>query len=77
MARISKEETKARWRQYFIKRYKRKIELRETDYNMTLEDIAKKLNCTRERVRQIQNSGLNKLKVLMADYKDYFKDNEI
>ena len=35
--------------------------------NKTLEEVSRIVGRTRERVRQIQNQALNKLKILMAD----------
>ena len=39
-----------------------KHDIRTTEYNMSLEEIAQHLGLTRERVRQIQNEALIKLK---------------
>ncbi len=39
-----------------------KHDIRTVDYNMSLEEIGEHLGITRERVRQIQNEALIKLK---------------
>ena len=39
-----------------------KHDIRTVDYNMSLEEIGEHLGLTRERVRQIQNEALKKLK---------------
>ena len=39
-----------------------KHDIRTVEYNMSLEEIAQHLGLTRERVRQIQNEALIKLK---------------
>ncbi len=39
-----------------------KHDIRTTEYNMSLEEIAQHMGLTRERVRQIQNEALIKLK---------------
>lgn len=39
-----------------------KHDIRTVEYNMSLEEIAQDLGLTRERVRQIQNEALIKLK---------------
>ena len=39
-----------------------KHDIRTVDYNMSLEEIGEHLGLTRERVRQIQNEALVKLK---------------
>ncbi len=39
-----------------------KHDIRTTEYNMSLEEIAQHMGLTRERVRQIQNEALVKLK---------------
>ncbi len=39
-----------------------KHDIRTVEYNMSLEEIAQHLGLTRERVRQIQNEALVKLK---------------
>ena len=39
-----------------------KHDIRTVEYNMSLEDIAQHMGLTRERVRQIQNEALVKLK---------------
>jgi len=39
-----------------------KHDIRTVEYNMSLEEIGEHLGLTRERVRQIQNEALKKLK---------------
>lgn len=39
-----------------------KHDIRTVEYNMSLEEIAQHMGLTRERVRQIQNEALIKLK---------------
>ena len=39
-----------------------KHDIRTVEYNMSLEEIAQHMGLTRERVRQIQNEALVKLK---------------
>ena len=48
-------------------RWYMKHDIRTVDYNMSLEEIAQHLGLTRERVRQIQNEALVKLKQGLAD----------
>ena len=38
----------------------------------TLKEIGKKLNITRERVRQIEKKSISKLKKYLEDYKDIY-----
>ena len=46
----------------------------DNDHEMTLQDIADKMSLTRERVRQIQNSALSKLKAnFSGDLKDFLE----
>ena len=44
-----------------------KHDIRTVEYNMSLEEIAQHLGLTRERVRQIQNEALVKLKNGLAE----------
>ena len=44
-----------------------KHDIRTVDYNMSLEEIGEHLGLTRERVRQIQNEALRKLKDGLAE----------
>ena len=44
-----------------------KHDIRTVDYNMSLEEIGEHLGLTRERVRQIQNEALIKLKDGLAE----------
>ncbi len=44
-----------------------KHDIRTTEYNMSLEEIAQHMGLTRERVRQIQNEALIKLKSGLSD----------
>ncbi len=44
-----------------------KHDIRTTEYNMSLEEIAQHLGLTRERVRQIQNEALIKLRDGLAE----------
>lgn len=43
----------------------------------TLEDVSLKIGRTRERVRQIQNQALSKLRLIMADESGYSRDQTI
>ena len=42
----------------------------------TLEEVSQEIGRTRERVRQIQNQALNKLKIMLADESGFAKDYE-
>jgi len=53
-------------------RFTKIIEPRVIQYNITLEEIATELGVTRERVRQIQNSALMKVKKY---YTNHYKDD--
>jgi predicted transcriptional regulator len=44
-----------------------KHDIRTVEYNMSLEEIAQHLGLTRERVRQIQNEALVKLRDGLAE----------
>lgn len=44
-----------------------KHDIRTVDYNMSLEEIAQVMGITRERVRQIQNEALIKLRDGLAE----------
>ncbi|MCX7910022.1 MAG: sigma-70 family RNA polymerase sigma factor [Endomicrobia bacterium] len=50
----------------------------DTNETFTLEDIAKELNLTKERIRQIENEGLimirEIIRILREELKDYFED---
>ena len=48
-------------------RWYMKHDIRTVDYNMSLEEIGEHLGLTRERVRQIQNEALIKLKDGLAE----------
>lgn len=37
---------------------------------LTLREVGEILGCTRERVRQIQDEAVTKIKQMMADYSD-------
>jgi len=53
----------------------------DSDFQSSLEDIAKMLNCTRERIRQIKNKGIEKLshkkrKAILQKYLNFGSINE-
>ncbi|MED5072668.1 sigma-70 family RNA polymerase sigma factor [Anoxybacillus geothermalis] len=43
----------------------------EDDHNKTLEEVGRKMGITRERVRQIEEKALNKLKKYLRGFEDY------
>jgi RNA polymerase primary sigma factor len=42
----------------------------------TLEEVSQEIGWTRERVRQIQNQALSKLRVILEDESSFAKDCE-
>ncbi len=53
-----------------------KHDIRTTEYNMSLEEIAQHLGLTRERVRQIQMDALRKLRRIL-EQSGYSRENII
>ena len=64
-----------RWLKVLNKKERKVIILRyglSDEPPMTLEDIGKVLNLTRERIRQIENNAINKLRFYLFDKKSLF-----